>query len=130
MNFLFVYLLYEYLFIYLLVHLLISPCRVLHQNHYEVLGLKKDCTATEVKDQFISLSKEVGVASVMDVFLFKLLHHIMNTLTKEVLHCLQNTFPSACLIQHFLMRIIDPFYFSFIQTQTQSPLNPTSDSLQ
>lgn len=33
-------------------------CRIVQQNHYEVLGLKKDCTATEVKEQFIRLSKE------------------------------------------------------------------------
>ncbi|KAG0725712.1 DnaJ-like protein 60 [Chionoecetes opilio] len=32
--------------------------RVPRQNHYDILGLKKDCTAVEVKDQFIRLSKE------------------------------------------------------------------------
>ncbi|KAK8395684.1 hypothetical protein O3P69_005644 [Scylla paramamosain] len=35
-----------------------STWRILHQNHYEVLGLEKTCSPVEIREQFIRLSKE------------------------------------------------------------------------
>ena len=45
------------------------PCRMLHQNHYEVLGLEKTCSPADIREQFIRLSKEVCGASVQELML-------------------------------------------------------------
>ncbi|XP_068210554.1 dnaJ homolog subfamily C member 4-like [Palaemon carinicauda] len=37
---------------------LLSTSRYLSKTHYDILGVKKDCTASEIKDSFIRLSKE------------------------------------------------------------------------
>ena len=42
------------------------PCRMLHQNHYEVLGLEKTCSPADIREQFIRLSKEVCGTSLRD----------------------------------------------------------------
>ena len=65
-----------------------SPCRVLHQNHYDVLGLKKDCSAREVKHQFIRLSKEVS--------------NNINELPLVLYYCWFTYFYSEVLIHHTL----------------------------
>ncbi|XP_066983137.1 dnaJ homolog subfamily C member 4-like [Macrobrachium rosenbergii] len=38
---------------------MLSASRASTKTHYEVLGVKEDCTASEIKDSFIRLSKEM-----------------------------------------------------------------------